>query len=543
MSIIEERWRPVVGDEKRFVSSHGRAMGPRGLLKVSTKYGYAKAGDLRIHVAVAEAFFGPRTDPKHVVCHGDHGHLCNGIWNLRYDSHVENMGDKSATWAEQGKKPSPVVWPLANEYRLGTSGRLEPVAAEEILSSTCHFGVVGVVGSNPAAPIDQTSVDDQNPSENAASGPLLWSSPDQCGPLQCGLYRSEMSPLSNPIEPGALKRLNARLKEDGVRVQVVLKGPSAYLRASYPHKDGGPLKKQYSLKLDTIELHEIDKLARKVGALLRYNKFDWSLWGTTKEEREGKTVADFREAARKLYDEKYDKETTWKKKWGPALAKLPPDSVLVSSELLAAVVRTMTYGSAGRRDQGHIFCQVAQTLKLPTEEIREAARGYTTKKLQPRDIPTDDQIESIYNQLKPNHWRWMFGMCAAFGLRPHEIVECKLLKDGTVEIGDETKTGFRLAWACKEEWLEKFNLFDVQSPPQTKETVAKAANDYLHKRGPVPFALYNLRHAYAIRLFHKKVPSDIGARLMGHSDKVHRETYHRWYDAREISQLRGQFQL
>ena len=48
---------------------------------------------------------------------------------------------------------------------------------------------------------------------------------------------------------------------------------------------------------------------------------------------------------------------------------------------------------------------------------------------------------------------------------------------------------------------------------------------------------------YAIRLFHKGIPSDIGARLMGHSEAVHRNTYKRWYDAKEITKLRDHYTL
>ena len=39
----------------------------------------------------------------------------------------------------------------------------------------------------------------------------------------------------------------------------------------------------------------------------------------------------------------------------------------------------------------------------------------------------------------------MFGMCAPYGLRPHEIVQC--------HIEDETKTGFHIALRYNQRWL------------------------------------------------------------------------------------------
>ena len=129
-------------------------------------------------------------------------------------------------------------------------------------------------------------------------------------------------------------------------------------------------------------------------------------------------------------------------------------------------------------------------------------------------------------------------MLATYGLRPHEIIQARVTEEGNCEIGEQTKTGFHIAWPCHERWLNEFDLRDVSRPPQPVEKVEKAANLYLCRRGPVPWPLYSMRHAYAIRLFHKGVPSDISARLMGHSETVHQVTYKRWYDAKNITKLR-----
>lgn len=339
-----------------------------------------------------------------------------------------------------------------------------------------------------------------------------------------------------------LEKLNRRLKEDGIRVRIEDRGKSLNLRASLPDRETGKVRQQ-RLPLTTHDFPEADRQARLLGELMVSPAGLWEAWDARTSEAVTITCADFREAGRKLYDTKYKTESAWSKKWRPALNKLPADSVPCSNALIVAVVESMKEGSAGRRDQGNVLSQIAHSLKMDGTAIQAAARGYTASKVEKRDIPKDELIEEIWEKIKLPHWRWMFGMCATYGLRPHEIVECRLDKEGFCHVGDETKTGFHIAWPVHRRWIKDFNLRKEHRPTQGVATVAKVANDYLHDGGVVPFPLYNLRHAYAIRLFHKGVPSDTGARVMGHGEEVHRETYKRWYDAKEIIGLADQYDL
>lgn len=337
-----------------------------------------------------------------------------------------------------------------------------------------------------------------------------------------------------------LDRINSRLKEDGIRARVEQRGQRLCLRATVPLRDGVGSKQQ-RLNLDTTDLVQADLKARELGQQIRNKTFSWDQW----EDAASTTITcgEFRDAGRTLYEQRYQTESAWTKKWRPALNKLPPDYVACSDSLVISVVQSMPFGSAGRRDQGNILSQIAHTLKMDKAAIQEAARGYSAAKLEERQIPSDTEVEGLFKQIKLPHWRWMYGMCATFGLRPHEIVECSIDEEGNCEIGDDTKTGIHIAWPCNERWIEQFELLKIYRPTQGKQTVGKVANDYLHDRGPLPWPLYNLRHAYAIRLFHKGIPSDVGARLMGHSETVHRQTYKRWYDAREITKLRAKYDL
>ena len=123
MSIIEERWRPVVGWEGQYdVSNQGRVRSrdrwvsavnrdgtPRvnklkgkvlkgtpdsdGYLKVNLRDGLGRVKTRMIHCLVAEAFLGTRPTGL-VVCHFPNGSWDNRVSNLRYDTRSANELDK-----------------------------------------------------------------------------------------------------------------------------------------------------------------------------------------------------------------------------------------------------------------------------------------------------------------------------------------------------------------------------------------------------------------------------------------------------------------
>ena len=349
-----------------------------------------------------------------------------------------------------------------------------------------------------------------------------------------------------------LEKLNRRLKEDNVRVQIQERGQSINLRATLPDRNTG-IKRQQRIRLTTKDPMEADREARLLDELIRTAGLNvWTLWDARSAEDKLVTFGEFREAGRKLFLQKgYKTDASWGTKYRPALNKLPADSLRCTTELLVAVVNRMPPNSAARNDQGNILSQIARSIGLDHEPIQEASRGYSGSQLKEKDIPKDPEIEALFHQIKKPQWRWMFGMCATYGLRPHEIAEAEMDKDGNCYIADDTKTGFHIAWPCNESWVETFSLKKVHRPPYDAANVRRRAHEYLcrprdrnRKGAPlIPFSLYNLRHAYAIRLFHKGVSSDVAARLMGHSEQVHRRDYKRWYDTRDILQLKDRYKL
>ena len=340
----------------------------------------------------------------------------------------------------------------------------------------------------------------------------------------------------------ALRSVNGRLKAAKHRCSIVLRGNRLSLVATLPERDNLAQRKQQriSLGLDATlgGLEQAERRAIELSFQLREGTFTWDAWTAPPEaETTLPTLADFRSAAERLHATKYRSDpargaAAWSKKWQPALRKLPENGV-VTEALLLRTIRAMPAGTASRRDQGNLLAQVAKSMGFDTAALLDACRGYGVDKLTERDIPTDAAIEAAWRTIRLPHWRWAFGICAAFGLRPHECAELVWLPEDWIEIGDATKTGSRRVRACPGSWVTRFSLHDLTRPTQSPQHLAKAFNDALDRDG-VTIRPYTLRHAYALRLMSRGITPDLGARLMGHSLQVHQQTYQRWIEADRI---------
>jgi integrase len=309
------------------------------------------------------------------------------------------------------------------------------------------------------------------------------------------------------------------------------------------------------------EFRRMAELARDLDDELLSGTFHWKRWtpealerrcGGGGEEGAGLTMAQLREALLVTWQEKYPGveqvwHSIWGKKWKPLLSRLEAMGGPCDEERLRAMLAELSPSS--RKDAASVLSVVikARRLALDVTQIREAGRGYGVRELQARDIPSDEELLSYVSQISQPHWRWMYGILLTYGIRPHEIAFCELRSDGVLDIADG-KTGERESWPCPEEWVKRLKLHDVHRPTQGASRVAKAAADALtsarsdgrggHRKPVLPFGLYTLRHAYAIRLLNFGISSDVGARLMGHSVEIHNRTYRRWLNKGHMSELR-----
>ena len=179
----------------------------------------------------------------------------------------------------------------------------------------------------------------------------------------------------------------------------------------------------------------------------------------------------------------------------------------------------------------------------------ETSFSITQKAINPRTIPTDASIEFFIDSISYRPWQVAFGLIATYGLRPHEVF-CQneeIDDEGCLDITSK-KTGWRIIIPQNPKWIERWNLRDGERPRHNpnhngKELGAKVTTQFARYRAQAEVMwranaqCYDIRHAYAAR-FHtrsefQKLRVDQMAKFMGHSEKVHRNTYMRWIDKNE----------
>ena len=334
--------------------------------------------------------------------------------------------------------------------------------------------------------------------------------------------------LRTTVHTSAVAKANERLKESKLKCSIQTRGDLFYLVATLPLREGSGSKQQ-KLPLGRITPQEAEAKAFLLGSQLRNNAFFWTDWDITAGASTTISCGEFRHRARLIYEQRYTGEGSWDSKWSYALKRLPADGVPCTSGILIATVENMRPKSASRRDQGYALATVAKTLKIEGhEDVLAASKGYGRADVVPRDLPNDEQILENFERIQGPHFKWMFGVVALFGLRPHEAATVEFDDDGFAEIDERTKTGFHVTPANPSKWVEIFKPYDIIRPKHTSDKIGPACNNHCIRVCGVEFPLYHLRHAYAIRCMEKSVPMDLAAGFMGHTPKEHYRTYRRW---------------
>ncbi len=354
---------------------------------------------------------------------------------------------------------------------------------------------------------------------------------------------------------------------------VAIRGSSFYLTATLPSKSD-PHKRSSArislgLKAEAFNQTKIKELAHRLEDQLAEGVFSWDDWSSEVLDRlnaglteECITRDEYLEAINEAFavlnpDVEKSWKTVWGKKWSATynrIKELGPGAV--TEQDLKNLLRANEKPASRKNDGGTLSAVIKfkgwEDRYDPTQ-IAKAASGYNKEALKPRDIPDDSQLLSYVDQIHDKRWQWMYKMILAYGIRPHEITNCSFIDEIKLEvISNKVRKGKpekRIAWCCPEEWFKELNLEVIYRPTQAVDTVAKAAADYLsHEKAAgrpgirtrparIPFSLYTLRHAYAIRLMNFGFTDDIGAKLMGHTVEVHNDTYRYWTNERHMDVL------
>jgi integrase len=233
-------------------------------------------------------------------------------------------------------------------------------------------------------------------------------------------------------------------------------------------------------------------------------------------------------------------QETWNGDYWKILKRLPQREILTAAHL-KAVVDSTEPNTKTRKRACMAIGALARFAQIPYDPSPYSG-NYGPDSVAPRTIPTELQIESYWRSLSNSGWQWVYGVCAAFGLRPHEafFIDLDQLKQRRPDLRViKGKTGARTSYPFPAQWFDEFRLYRPRLPNvviegRSHEAIGHSATAYFGEIG-IPHNLYDLRHAYALRMINLGVRDSYAARYMGHSEEVHRRTYRRWIEERDAA--------
>ncbi|HLO87927.1 MAG TPA: site-specific integrase [Nostocaceae cyanobacterium] len=374
-----------------------------------------------------------------------------------------------------------------------------------------------------------------------------------------------------------LEAAKARLKAAKTKVGLKVTGGTIQLQASLPIKPGdidtkGTGYKQYKISLNIPAnldgLKTAEEEAYELGKLIARQTFEWNdkyLGKVARKANEIKSVGDVLEDFEIEYfkthkmTEKSKHTFSYYKDYLRRLVGL--ETLLVQDEINKKLAE-LTSDSA-KYSAIKTLKVLKSTLKLDNLSF-EGVKNRQPKS-QVREIPSDEEIIKGYQYFEEyatnrkltlrkdykdtwKMWQWVYGMLATYGLRPREIFVKPDIdwwfsaenKDNTWKVHPETKTGYREALPLYPEWLQLFNLKDLEclqllnNQVCNKESFADIniirmnCSSWFRRVG-LPFTPYDLRHAWAIRAHIMGIPIKAAADNLGHSVEIHTEIYQKWF--------------
>ncbi len=143
-------------------------------------------------------------------------------------------------------------------------------------------------------------------------------------------------------------------------------------------------------------------------------------------------------------------QTTWTGDYWKIFKRLPQDATL-TVEVLEQVILSTPPNSKTRKRACMVIAALAKFAQLDYNPSRLAG-NYSPKRAAIRDLPNDLAIAQWWYKITNPGWRWVYGMIATYGLRPHEVFRLDLeqIRNGSniVSVLENTKTVARLVWAC-----------------------------------------------------------------------------------------------
>ena len=371
-------------------------------------------------------------------------------------------------------------------------------------------------------------------------------------------------PVDRPIDQ-QIAEINRRLKAARLGLKVEQRGSKLGLRGKLPPRPDSPKLESYQQRIplglpaDAAGVKQIEKTVKVVAAQLITDTFDWYdyISVTAKLKRAEAGLAEQIAAFETHFFQQAEGRsrpssvrTTWQKAYMPYFRRLQEMAEqqpgLSLAEAIYATVQSTQANSRSRQVCCTALAALAEFLhvSLPTP-LKSFWGNYGNSKTQVRSLPSDKEILSAYEKIPHQGWKFVYGIMATYGLRNHEVFFCdyEMLANGdeeaAIEVLETTKTGQHDVWPFYLEWVDAFNLRDINLPKintdlnkTTLQLIGQQVSKQF-KRYEIPFSPYDLGHARAVRTVHVGLPDTVSARMMGHSVAIHNRTYHKWITRRD----------
>lgn len=362
----------------------------------------------------------------------------------------------------------------------------------------------------------------------------------------------------------AIAQANERFGLAGLRLRIEQRGGCLGLRGQLPPKPGSdrqrPHQQRLSLGLPPTEagLREAERQLKIVAGQLLQDSFDWTpylVWSREPRLKSEDLAAAIWQFEQQFFQDPQrsqrpaSTETTWRSAYQPYLRRLQAIAQQQPQRSLSEQLQ-LTVASYPTQSRSAQLCTTALKafaawLDLDLPELpRPLLRG-SSLPVQPRQLPSDAAIEQAFLQIPNPAWRFVFGIMATYGLRNHEVffADYSGLSHGdpeaVIRVLATTKTGEHDVWPFLPDWVEQFELRQIQLPAittdlnqTTLQRIGQRVTQQFRRYG-LPFSPYDLRHAWAVRAIHLGLPDAVAAKMMGHSIAIHTRTYQRWIGRRD----------
>ncbi|MBE9178749.1 hypothetical protein IQ268_09270 [Oculatella sp. LEGE 06141] len=283
--------------------------------------------------------------------------------------------------------------------------------------------------------------------------------------------------------------------------------------------------------------------AKAIDADLIWGKFDWTphLKG---KQKPPETVAEWVRRYEEhhwlmtpctTHDERLSKENSYHKNYRLMFNRLPQNAPLTTELLEQTAVNEVAAGTRSRQVMCMAFRRLAEFAKIDAGNLKQLGKGYTPDSVDPRNLPSDQEIQELRLKLTDPAWRWVFDVMAIYGLRPHEVFRLRtdrlVERPSILEVQKTTKTGFRVVYPIPADgwgFDAKAVLFPrIKIEGRSNNQMGMAISQKFRQQN-LGIDPYDLRHCYARRGFERGFGSKFLSKSMGHSVRVHEKTYQAW---------------